>query len=231
MTDDIWKFGQKGDSRFYLDVLTHDIKNLNQGVYGYLELMSMMPDTTEKQRKFLDEALGYVRMSSNLINSIELDSQTIANDQCIGLSKAINDATEYFDSLNSNMDLSLIVEGLTSEITVQGNLLLVDVFLFLLDFMLKRCEGGRLRVNIRIKETLDNSAQVTLEGDFKPPERESISELFYESDPLTGRKRGKLVFCKSIVERFGGTVNYFEPSITSGLGGGGFTVVLKEVLK
>lgn len=228
MVEDPWKSGVTGDARFYLDLLTHDIKNLNQGVHGYLELMTMMPDTTKRQKRFLEEAISYVRMSSNLINSIELDSHTNGREPSIGLSKAINDARDYIVSLNSNMELEIIIDGLNSERTVRGNLLLVDVFLFLLDFMLKRCEEGKLRIDIRIRETLDNSVQIRLEGDFQPPERSAMVQLFSDSDTISGRKKGKLILCRSVIERFGGTINYFDPSTISGFRGGGFIVELRE---
>lgn len=229
MVDDLYKNGVNDEGKFYLDLITHDIKNLNQGVHGYLELMAMLPETTEKQKKFLEEALSYVKMSSNLINSIELDSRTNGKDHSIGLTQTLMDAKNYIESLNSIVELEIVMIGLTPDRIVRGNLLLVEVFLFLMDFMVKRCVRNKLKIGIRVKENLDNSVSIKLEGDFKAPDQRSVGSLFADKDPISGRKKGKLAICRSIVHRFGGTINYFEPSSSSSYNGGGFSVELREV--
>jgi light-regulated signal transduction histidine kinase (bacteriophytochrome) len=229
MVEDLLENHVNDEGKFYLDLITHDIKNLNQGVHGYLELMAMLPETTDKQKKFLEEALSYVKMSSNLIHSIELDSRTNGKEHSIGLSQTLTDAKNYIESLNTIIELEIVMVGLTPDRTVRGNLLLVELFLFLMDFMVKRCIKNKLKIGIRVKENLDNSVTIKLEGDFKAPDQSSVSSLFSDNDPISGRKKGKLALCRSIVQRFGGTINYFGPTPSSTYKGGGFNVELKEV--
>jgi hypothetical protein len=104
----------------------------------------------------------------------------------------------------------------------------VDVFLFLMDYMVKRCTRGKLRIGIRIKEKLDGSVSIRMEGDFKAPSPSSIKILFTDMDPVSGGKKGKLTLCRSIVQRFGGSIDYFSPQATSTYKGGGFNVELRE---
>lgn len=229
MVEDLLENHVNDEGKFYLDLITHDIKNLNQGVHGYLELMAMLPETTDKQKKFLEEALSYVKMSSNLINSIELDSRTNGKEHSIGLNQTLMDAKNYIESLNTIIEIEIVMVGLTPDRTVRGNLLLVELFLFLMDFMVKRCIKNKLKIGIRVKENLDNTITIKLEGDFKAPDQSSHSSLFADNDPISGRKKGKLALCRSIVKRFGGTINYFEPSSSSTYKGGGFNVELREV--
>ncbi len=209
-----------------MDILTHDIKNLNQGVCGYLELMTMMPDTSETQRRFLEETLSYVRMSSQLIMSIETGAIEPDEDVTIRINEIINGAKERLITLNRAPEIDLQCEGFDKEELVMGNLLLVDLFLYIMDFMVKRSSGPSTIIKIKKLEKTKGYLKVSVSGNMQPLMEEEKRHLFSTgTGSHTGR--GKLLLCSSIAERFGGSVVFLTPEEASSITGE-FIVTLRE---
>ncbi len=59
------------EAEFYVDLLSHDIRNFNQVSMGYLELLQIKENLTEDERIYLDKALHGVLGSNKLIDDIK----------------------------------------------------------------------------------------------------------------------------------------------------------------
>jgi hypothetical protein len=226
--NDDGKQGQDEDGRFYLDLITHDLKNLNQGVYGYLELMEMLPETTDLQKRFLEEALSYVRMSSNLIRSLELEKTGNVVSRPQGLYKVMVESYQSITNVNRNIKLDLDTTGVTRGLKVNGSRLVTDMFTFLLDLMSRRARGGKLKVEATTDPPANGTVTMTLAGDFVPLNDTERANLF-ESGGGDETKKGKLALCVRIASIFGGKIDYEPPSLRSKWSGGCFKVTLPEV--
>ncbi len=225
--------GDLGDeasgSGFYLDLITHDLKNLNQGVYGYLELMEMLPETTDLQKRFLEEALSYVRMSGNLIRTMEVVEGEKSPSAPQGLYKVMVESYQSFSNVNRNAKIEMDTSEVTKGLKVNGSRLVVDMFIFLLDFMFRKARGGKLKVHARTEAPVEGRVQLVLSGDFVPLPEKEREGLFDEVSGEKGTKKGKLVLCGRIARMFGGSIDYEPPVKGSRWTGGMFRITLAEV--
>lgn len=235
-TDTSWQVGfvvsddetlQEFDIRFYVDLLTHDIKNLNQGACGYLELMTMMSDTTDKQRRFLEEAISYVRMSSDLISSIETEANTSDPVQQISTDSILTDSICRLRSLNGAVDIDVRTSGFDISHDVKGNLLWIDHFTYLMDFIVKRARDDPVVIEISKVAEGNGSVLVSIKGNMQEIQGDDAKYLFTKGHG-SDSGRGKLILCRSIAERFGGKVKYLPQSVSS-KDTGEFLITLREV--
>ncbi|MEA3558424.1 MAG: hypothetical protein U9R75_04145 [Candidatus Thermoplasmatota archaeon] len=215
------------EARFYINLLTHDIKNLNQGACGYMELITMMPETTDAQKKLLEEALSYVRMSSNLIGGIEAEAKLEDGSNTISVTKIIEDSTDYLLSLNNTLDLDISKDGFDEDQMILGNILWIDLFLYLMDHMVKMSKGRSPRIKVRRMISHDNDVIVTIEGNVQAGFSKDAKYLF-SGRPGSDEGQGKLLLCRSIAERFGGKVIYRSPK-SGNEESGEFQVTMKGV--
>ena len=224
---DPWK-DERG-SRFYLDLITHDLKNLNQGVFGYLELMEMLPETTDLQKRFLEEALSYIRMANNLIRSMEVEEKGTAAVDPQGIYKVLVESQQSISNVNRNVELELDTSEVTRGLKVNGSRLIVDMFIYVLDLMTRRARNGRLKVKASTADPGNGKVQVRLTGDFVPLSKADQEGLFDMASEKNGMRMGKLVLSKKIAQRFGGNIHYGPPEAGSPWTGGSITITLSEV--
>jgi signal transduction histidine kinase len=59
------------EAEFYVDLLSHDIRNFNQVSMGYLELLQIKENMTEDERMYIEKALHGVLGSNKLIDDIK----------------------------------------------------------------------------------------------------------------------------------------------------------------
>jgi light-regulated signal transduction histidine kinase (bacteriophytochrome) len=224
---DLWKDGL--GSRSYLDLITHDLKNLNQGVFGYLELLEVLPETTDLQKRFLDEALSYVRMANNLIRSLEVEEKGQTSKSPQGLYKVIIESQQCISNVNRNVKLELDASEVTRGLKVDGSRLIVDMFIYVLDLMSRKARNGKLKVHASAASTGNGKVQVRLSGDLPPLSKAESEGLFDMASEKNGMKMGRLVLCRKIAQRFGGSIDYEPPGESSLHGGGSFVMTLPEV--
>jgi len=62
---------QRRDSEFYVDLMSHDIRNFNQVSMGYIEMLQIQDNLTEDERAYLEKALNGVLGSNKLIDDIK----------------------------------------------------------------------------------------------------------------------------------------------------------------
>jgi signal transduction histidine kinase len=59
------------EAEFYVDLMSHDIRNFNQVSMGYLELLQIKENLTEDERMYLEKSLHGVMGSNKLIDDIK----------------------------------------------------------------------------------------------------------------------------------------------------------------
>ncbi len=123
-------------SRFYVDLMSHDINNMNQGSLTSLQLMLLVPDLPETHKRYATVALQQTQRSANLISNVKKLSKLQANGfklEKIDLWPVIDEEMENvkseFQSKNFKFN-SNVTEG---KFHVKGNALLHDVFSNLLN--------------------------------------------------------------------------------------------------
>ncbi len=62
---------RRREAEFYVDFMSHDIRNFNQVSMGYLELLQIKEDLADDERMYLEKALNGVLGSNKLIDDIK----------------------------------------------------------------------------------------------------------------------------------------------------------------
>jgi len=121
-------------AEFYIDLMSHDINNINQVTRGYLELLLKIPDIPSKSRKYAETALDHVRKSAEIISNMKTLSTVRSGEleiEKIDIYPAFASAAETAKSQSRDIRInSNITEG---RYFIRGNALLFNVFSNLLN--------------------------------------------------------------------------------------------------
>jgi signal transduction histidine kinase len=121
-------------AEFYIDLMSHDINNINQVTSGYLELLLKMPELPSKSRKYAETALDHVRKSADIISHVKTLSTVRSGEleiEKIDIYPAVASAVETVKSQSRDIRInSNIIEG---RYFIRGNALLFNVFSNLLN--------------------------------------------------------------------------------------------------
>lgn len=85
----------------YLDILGHDISNINQGIRTSIELLSLKEDISEENKKYIDICLNQSRAMSNLIKNV----QKLSNIEDRDFQEKIIDLSEIIESSIQRMNM------------------------------------------------------------------------------------------------------------------------------
>ncbi len=61
----------KSEAEFYVELMSHDIRNFNQVAMGYIELLELSEDLTDMEKAYLEKARKGVEGSNKLIDDIK----------------------------------------------------------------------------------------------------------------------------------------------------------------
>ncbi len=125
-------------AEFYIDLMSHDINNINQVTRGYLELLLKMPDLPSKSGKYAETALDHVKKSADIISNVKTISTVRSGEleiEKIDIYPAFASAVETVKSQSRDIRInSNITEG---KYFITGNALLFNVFSNLLNNAVK----------------------------------------------------------------------------------------------
>lgn len=204
----------RSDADFYLDLVTHDLSNFNQGALGYLELIELNKDApAEKVRRFEASALRQIRNSARLIENVKLLS--VIRDSREPLAPvdalyALHDAIDHVVFSWTEKDVEVRLVPMTGAHLVRADGWLRDLFSHLLDNAVKFSAERRVEVAVSVAEGAGGKSLVFRFADrgrgISPEEREVIL------DRLASRKRDYSAFrsgiglfiVKTISDRYGG---------------------------
>jgi signal transduction histidine kinase len=204
----------RSDADFYLDLVTHDLSNFNQGALGYLELIEMSREApAEKTRKFEASALRQVRNSARLIENVKLLS--VIRDsreplRPVDALYALHDAIDHTVFHWTEKEVEVRLVPMTELHTVHADGWLRDLFGHLLDNAVKFSPEKRVEVAVSVAEGVEPRTLVFRIADkgrgISPQEREIIL------DRLASRKRDYAAFrsgiglfiVKTLTDRYGG---------------------------
>jgi PAS domain S-box-containing protein len=202
----------KARAELYVDIMGHDINNLNQSAEGNLELIQDDENLSPDQKESIMDALNAVKGSANIIDNVRKV-------------QAINEEKEAFRPMDINdMILACIKEAPNpdgkkvsinytpkSGMFIKGNSLMKEVFCNILGNSIKY-SGDEVAIDIRInkvaradKEFYDVSIAdngIGIPDQLKP-------KLFNRFQRGTTKAHGKglgLFIVKSLVERVSGNV-------------------------
>ncbi len=198
----------KSRAELYLDLMGHDISNMNQAMMGYLELAQELLDL-EGHEELIARPLEIIRHSSRLIASVkklELAQSGKYPVKLMDLGRAIGEvADEYARVPGRDVRINYTRESCL----VRANDLLKDVFANLVDNAIRHSEGP-LSVDITIEPVLQDGRkyyQVSVADDGPGIPDDLKKKIFRFVDAATGTpgRRGLGLFIvRALVHSYGG---------------------------
>ena len=203
----------KAIAELYLDLMGHDINNMNQVGMGYLEIALDTFPFEAGQKGLLLKPLEAMTNSSRLIDNVKKLSRASKGDiylQPMDLGKVIKEAiSEHGQSPGRDV---VIVNEVADGTMVRANELLKDVFINLVGNAIKH-SGGKITINIRQEPFYvdgmkydrifvdDNGPGIS--DDMKP----LIFDRLMRVNKRTGGSGIGLYLVKTLIDSYGGNVS------------------------
>jgi PAS domain S-box-containing protein len=131
---------QKSHAEAYLDILVHDINNLNKSINTYSELLLLKPKLSSQYKKYILTTLDYSRAISDLINNIRRLANLSKNNielKNIDVFKTLAAASDHIQQIYPLRKISIKQSISESEVIVQSSEMLKDAFLNILNNAIK----------------------------------------------------------------------------------------------
>lgn len=146
----------KGQAELYLDLMGHDINNLNQIGIGYLEL-AMQTESLEEAKSLLEKPLEVMRSASEIISNVRKIKQITENKDkntngphIVNLCEVLPRLKERYANVSGrNITINLTMPPICF---VKANDLIKDVFSNLLDNAIKHSDPQKpLIINVKLE--------------------------------------------------------------------------------
>ena len=225
----------------YKDIFAHDMNNILQNILSSVYLHSIIQTKPEKLKDFgnLNDVIenhvdGGVALISRIIQLSSLEDtkpkfKTIESFNI--LNKSMQDFVKKYQNRNINID----IKGLTKDMNIFGNDLLVDIFDNILNNALKHNELN-VKIEINISKFFESNIKF-IKFEFKDNGvgiQDERKELIFESSNYDKTKNSGmgigLSLVKKIVTKFGGRI-WVEDRIQGDYSrGSNFILMLQEAI-
>jgi PAS domain S-box-containing protein len=204
----------KARSELYVDLMGHDINNMNQISMGFLELaeeiISIEGKLDKENINLIEKPIEMLKNSSKLIDSVrklQRERMGLYKPEIFDIGKMLNDVRSRYSSVPGR-DISINCNVLP-DCKVKANELLWEVFSNLVDNAIKHSRG-QLTVNLNMERLADsdkNYIKVMVE-DNGPGIPDNLKEKLFDRLSLDStRVRGKgfgLCLTKMLIDDFNG---------------------------
>ena len=197
----------------YLDILGHDINNLNQAITSYSELLLLKPNLPEQYKKYLQSTFNQSRAISDLISNVRKLSQLKKENfelKNIDIFSVLATASEKVQQTYPFRQIRINQSISESEVIVRSNEMLIYVFINLLNNAVKFDQNNKVVLDISHSLTEDKKFwKIEFKDSGLGVPDILKSRIFKEFEKGNESVRGSglgLVVVKEIVKSSGGKV-------------------------
>ena len=199
-------------AEFYIDLMSHDINNMNQTGIGYLEMSLEMLKLDDEERKYLEKPLEALCNSSRLIDTVrklQMVKEGKVKHEKIDLCRMIHEAVSQCSCVTDReMAIRIKADG---ECYVRADDLLRDVFQNIIGNAIKHSSGS-LAIDVELSEVLEDNRMyhridISDNGPGIPDElkKKLFTRFQRGATKATGRGLG-LYLVRTLVEDFNGRI-------------------------
>jgi len=201
------------NAEFYTDLLSHDIKNFNQAIIGYLDLLKprlSSPEDSVLVDRIIEQEMSMSRRAHNVrtMSRVTFGELKMArNDLGAALLECIGNIGQYFPSKTVNVSHGIR----TGAYFVTADELLRELFVNILTNAVKYDSRETVEVDISVQSSFDDKraywrVSIADHGKGVPDElKESIFSRFSDAPKKKGSGLG-LHIVSTLVKRYKGTV-------------------------
>lgn len=218
----------------YMDLLSHDVLNLNQTVLSYIELMAASPDLDSKSKEHAKKAASQIRISTQIVESMNtlclLKEMEEMHATTSDLGEQVEAATKALEQLMPYRTVRFTKDYEDKAPVVDsGNLVAQTVLNALMNAVqLDKSDAPEIEIRVgRASEGAAGSWQVTVrDANMVLPPGINLDEIVRKRDDARSKtvKLAGVLLSKMMVERLGGA---FEME-SSGDRGGVLRMTFKE---
>jgi len=204
---------QRNRAELYLDILSHDITNLNQAVMAYGEMLQIGDHPADKYKRFARNSWQQANAISDLISNVHKLSRLQGGDfsvRTVDAARYLESAVEKLMTANPGRNIKIDQDVSGTPLEVHGNEYLEDVFKNIMSHAVRQDLSND--VELRIKHSPSDEGKF-LRLDFEdmgPGLSDEMKENIFRrleagDDGIEGTSFG-LTFVREALTRCGGLV-------------------------
>jgi len=221
----------KNEAELYLDLMSHDINNMDQIALGFLEIAIDQPDLSSETRELISRPMVALGSSTSLIRNVRKLQQVRDNGHklCeIDAGRVLHDTALQYSNIPGR-DVT-ITENIRGDCKVMANDLLRDVFSNIIGNSINHSKG-HITIGLEMDRVRENGGEycrvrIADDGPGIPDElKAAIFDRFQKGSARASCKGLGLYLVKRLVETFHGIV-WVEDRVPGDNGKGSCFVVM-----
>lgn len=202
---------EKKRAELYLDLFGHDIRNINQGIMSYLELMMMRPGIQPDEADYIKAVLEQATRINDLVAKVQRLTQLRAKRisvEDVDAQLLIQAAIDYVMAKYPYRDVHIEARSSCSVHTVKGSKMLTDVFTSILDNAIRFNRNETVEVDAYCRPSEDGASIQFVFDDRGPGIADDTKgKVFYRLEQPEGGVKGSglgLTVVWEIIRQLGG---------------------------
>jgi signal transduction histidine kinase len=202
---------EKDHAELYLDIMSHDVGNLHQGLMLNLQLLDKGIAKGDMQDKCRKDSMDLLKRSFKLVNNVKLLSYLKESEykrEKIDLKASINTSVQEVKGMFPDLDPTIDLEFPKGSIFVNADNLLDQALINLMNNAIKVQEVEKPWIKVDAK--VESGDVVVMISDKGPGLNDEIKQIAFNRTEMKKRRKRTsglgLMIVKTLMDRYGGKI-------------------------